>query len=75
MATRTLPALPAARPLAARNILHQAWTMTVTMVRARQTRQLLAEMDDRMLADVGASRSDAMMEGARPFWVVSSRRR
>jgi len=45
------------------------------MVRARQTRQLLAEMDDRMLADVGASRSDAMMEGARPFWAVSSRRR
>ena len=35
--------------------------------RARQ-RTSLAEMDDRMLADIGLSRADAEREAARPFW-------
>lgn len=75
MATRTLTAFRATGSLSVRSILQQAWTLAATMVRARQTRQLLVEMDDRMLADVGASRSDAMMEAARPFWAVTPGRR
>jgi uncharacterized protein YjiS (DUF1127 family) len=35
--------------------------------RAQQRRRLLA-MDDRMLKDLGLSRSDALLEGQRPFW-------
>jgi uncharacterized protein YjiS (DUF1127 family) len=38
------------------------------MVQARQTRRLLARMDDRMLADIGLGRGDAMIEAARPMW-------
>lgn len=34
---------------------------------ARQRRQL-AELDDRMLADIGVSRSEARHESAKPFW-------
>lgn len=35
--------------------------------RARQRRQLL-ELDERLLADVGISRSAALATGRRPFW-------
>lgn len=40
------------------------------MVRARQTRRLLAAMDDRTLADIGLGRGDAMTEAARPMWDI-----
>jgi uncharacterized protein YjiS (DUF1127 family) len=32
------------------------------------TRRQLAEMDDRMLSDIGISRADAWAEASRPFW-------
>ena len=35
--------------------------------RARE-RQVLAELDDYMLRDIGLTRSDARMESERPFW-------
>ena len=35
--------------------------------RARQRRQL-AELDDRLLRDIGVSRGDIEAEAAKPFW-------
>ncbi len=54
--------------------LRQAWAALMEMARARQTRRLLAEMDDRMLADIGIGRGDAMMEAGRAPWDLGSRR-
>jgi uncharacterized protein YjiS (DUF1127 family) len=34
----------------------------------RQGRRDLGELDDRLLADVGISREDALWEAGRPFW-------
>ena len=42
--------------------------MLVAMFRARRTRHMLAEMDDRMLADIGVGRGQAHHEANRPFW-------
>ena len=50
--------------------VRQAWAFVCAMVQARQTRRMLAEMDGRLLADIGASPSDAQMEANRPFWDV-----
>lgn len=38
------------------------------MWRAIQTRRQLAEMDDRMLRDIGISRADALQEAERLPW-------
>jgi uncharacterized protein YjiS (DUF1127 family) len=34
----------------------------------RQGRQDLSELDDRLLADIGISREDALCEAGKPFW-------
>lgn len=34
-----------------------------------ESRQVLARMDDRLLADVGLTREQALREAAKPFWV------
>jgi uncharacterized protein YjiS (DUF1127 family) len=34
----------------------------------RQGRRDLSELDDRLLADVGISREDALWEAGKPFW-------
>ncbi len=44
------------------------WTWLKTAGQARRTRRQLAEMDDRMLSDIGLSRSHAQTEAARPAW-------
>ena len=44
------------------------------MMRARATRRLLREMDDRMLSDIGIGRGDALVEAGRPMWDLSRRR-
>ena len=49
--------------------------MLSAMVRAHQTRQLLGEMDDRLLADIGIGRGDAIVEAARPVWDLAPTRR
>ena len=43
------------------------------MLRAIATRRQLAEMDDRMLRDVGISRVDALAEAERAPWDLSQR--
>lgn len=37
-------------------------------VQRYRSRQLLARLDDRMLSDVGLTRSDAYTESDKPFW-------
>jgi uncharacterized protein YjiS (DUF1127 family) len=44
-----------------------------TMWRAIQTRRQLAEMDDRMLRDIGISRADALHEAERLPWDLTPR--
>lgn len=53
-----------------RAFLRQAWATLTEMRRARRTRRLLAEMDDRMLADIGIGRGDALMEASRAPWDI-----
>ena len=53
-----------------RAVLRQAWATFMEMRRARRTRRLLAEMDDRMLADIGIGRGDALMEASRAPWDI-----
>lgn len=43
------------------------------MVRTAQTRRDLTELDGRMLADIGVTRSDALVEAARPVWDTACR--
>ena len=43
------------------------------MVRAIVTRRQLREMDDRMLADIGITRTDALAEADRAPWDVEPR--
>lgn len=50
-------------------LLRLADLLTVWENRARERRHL-AEMPDRMLRDLGLSRSDARREAEKPFWRV-----
>ena len=40
------------------------------MRRAHRTRKLLAEMDDRLLSDIGIGRGEALMEASRAPWDI-----
>jgi uncharacterized protein YjiS (DUF1127 family) len=40
----------------------------VIWLNRRQGRRDLSELDDRLLADVGISREDAVWEAGKPFW-------
>ncbi len=55
-------------------LLRQVWMVLAEMRRARRTRRLLTEMDDRMLADIGIGRGEALMEASRAPWDLGSRR-
>ena len=59
---RGFPAIPW------RDYLH-AMAPALARYGARHTqRRALGELDDRLLADIGLSRSDAMAEARKPFW-------
>ena len=58
-----------------RGALAELWLSARSMLRARQTRQMLLEMDSRMLGDIGIGRGDALVEAARPMWDLTPRRR
>lgn len=45
------------------------------MMRARATRRMLSEMDDRLLSDIGVGRGDAVHEARRPMWDLAPTRR
>ena len=53
-----------------RAMLRQAWAIFMEMRRAQRTRRLLAEMDDRLLSDIGIGRGDALMEASRAPWDI-----
>lgn len=73
MTTRSISTLVGLPPRPARISVGGVWAAVRTMIRARETRRLLAEMDGRMLADIGVSPAQAHMEASRPFWDVSGR--
>ena len=54
-------------------MLRQTWMTLAEMRRVRQTRRLLTAMDDRMLADIGIGRGDALMEASRAPWDIGRR--
>lgn len=41
----------------------------ITWIERAQQRRALARLDDRLLADIGLSRSQAEQEGDKPAWV------
>ncbi len=49
------------------------WPRFADMFRAAATRRQLREMDDRMLADIGISRAEALAEADRAPWDVEPR--
>ncbi|WP_237216730.1 DUF1127 domain-containing protein [Falsiroseomonas oryziterrae] len=59
----TRPVRRVARPAQARWLV---WLAEV--LRAIETRRHLAQMDDRMLKDIGVTRADAFEEAARAPW-------
>ena len=48
--------------------LERITTTIVAWSRNYQTRQDLANMDERLLEDIGLTRSDARQEVQKPFW-------
>jgi uncharacterized protein YjiS (DUF1127 family) len=48
--------------------LARAWTTLSCWLARSRGRNQLAQMDDRMLKDIGLSRADAVMEGGKHFW-------
>ena len=75
MSDRTLPLIRLAPSFSARAVAAELWARVDTMLRARRTRLMLTEMDDRMLADIGIGRGDALTEASRPMWDLGPWRR
>jgi uncharacterized protein YjiS (DUF1127 family) len=45
------------------------WADTIVIwLNRRQGRRDLGELDERLLADIGISREDALWEAGKPFW-------
>ncbi len=73
MTIRSIPAFHAVRFIAARR---NGWPLPLgRALQAIETRRQLAEMDHRMLADIGISRSEALDEAGRAPWDLAPRRR
>ncbi|GGJ32009.1 DUF1127 domain-containing protein [Neoroseomonas lacus] len=73
MTTRTLPASQTLQTAAAQGPTWLTWLRRA--FEAIETRRHLAEMDRRMLADIGISRSEALEEATRAPWDLMPRRR
>jgi uncharacterized protein YjiS (DUF1127 family) len=73
MTTRILPASHPIRTEARRRDAFLDWLQRA--LQAIETRRHLAEMDARMLADIGISRAEALDEAARTPWDLAPRRR
>ena len=73
MTTRSLPASHPVRTGTPRRVSWFAWLRRV--LDAAESRRQLAEMDARMLSDIGISRAEALDEAARAPWDLTPRRR
>ena len=51
-----------------RDRLRAVWMSLRRLEERRRQRLALAELDDRLLADIGVSREQARREADRPFW-------
>ena len=71
MPARSIPATFAFIPTGRARPSLRTWLSV--MVRTAQTRRLLAEIDGRMLSDIGVTRSDAQHEASRPAWDTACR--
>lgn len=74
MATRTIPCVSTSSRAPLRSVPGTAWAALCTMLQVRSTRRMLAEMEPRMLSDIGLSHGQAHREASRPFWDVASLR-
>lgn len=54
----------------AEQVLSAPFAILATWGERLKQRAALAEMDERMLKDIGLSRADALVEADKPFWVV-----
>ena len=66
--TCTVCPLPLAAPEAPRPILLRLADLLIGWLQRSQERRMLADVDDRMLRDVGIDRADLQAEAAKPFW-------
>ena len=70
--TLAVPAFPLARPsfldIPWRDRLRDGWMSLLRLEDRRRQRLALAEMDDRLLADIGVSRAQALREAGKPCW-------
>jgi uncharacterized protein YjiS (DUF1127 family) len=65
-AVRLVSAEPPAIPW--RAFLHGARAHAKRFAQRRRQRLALLELDDRLLADIGVPRADALVEARKPFW-------
>lgn len=56
-------------------VISSAVAVFSEMLKARATRRLLRDLDDRQLADIGVGRGDALHESLRPMWDLTPRQR
>lgn len=49
-------------------LISQAWAALARMQQRRRERRQLAELDERLLRDIGIERADALRESRKPFW-------
>ena len=69
MSGRTLPLSSAAQGMSAARAKRGGWLAWLARcLRTIETRRHLAEMDDRMLKDIGVTRLDALTESHRAPW-------
>ncbi len=59
-----------AQPSIAERLLSAPFAAVATWGERLKQRTTLAEMDDRMLQDIGVSRSAARTEAEKPFWTA-----
>ena len=67
-----VPAFTFARPslldIPRRDHLRALWAALSRLEERHRQRLALAELDDRLLADIGVSRTHARHEASKPFW-------
>lgn len=56
------------RRVAGTNVFEQVVAAVSAMYARHATRQRLADLDDRLLRDIGLEREDVMRELGKPFW-------